>query len=115
MSELADFDFVLIDLVSAHKEHKKTAQYRDAVRRSATHQAGQNRLSRQIWWAQFNYAQGRRLSIQVRDDIVDFIDLSSEQQQLVKDFDDRHAAKTLDELLEQKRPPYRGAGSEVTG
>ena len=72
-------------------------------------------MSRQIWWAHFNYAQGRRLSIQLREDVVDFIDLSREEQQLVKDFDARHAAKTLDELLAQKRPPYRGAGSEVTG
>ena len=110
----ADFDFVLMDLVSAYQDHRRTSQYRAAVRRSEEDQADQKRFSNKIWWAHFNYAQGRKLAIQVRDDVVDFNDLSSKQQQLVNDFDDGHAARTLDELLAQQRPPYREAGSDVT-
>ena len=34
-------------------------------------------------------------------------------QELVEAFETRQSAKALDRLLEQKRPPYRGAGIEV--
>ena len=105
---------LLADLINSYEEHKKTSKYQEEVRRSAEHQASQKRVSRQIWWAQYNYAQGRKLSDNVRDGVVDFFELDWKQQQLVEDFDIRRAARALDQLLEQKRPPYRGAGSEVT-
>ena len=105
---------LLADLINSYEEHKTTSKYQEEVRRSAEHQASQKRVSRQIWWAQYNYAQGRKLSDKVRDGVVDFFELDWKQQQLVEDFDTRRAARALDQLLEQKRPPYRGAGSEVT-
>ena len=71
-------------------------------------------MHRQIWWAQYNYAQGRKLSELVLDGVIDFFALDGNEQQLVEDFDSRRAARALDQLLEQKRPPYRGSGSEVT-
>ena len=105
---------VLVDLIYAYEEHKRTPQYHDARKRSAEHQAGQKRLSNQIWWAQYNYTQGRKLSLQVQAGDVDFFALGCEKQQLVDEFDTRRSAKALDRLLEQDRPSYRGAGSEVT-
>ena len=56
---------VLNKLLDAYKEHKKTKQFQDAVERSREHQAKQLRLSKQVWWAQYNYAQGRQLSFMV--------------------------------------------------
>ena len=105
---------MLVDLIYAYEEHKRTPQYHDARQRSAEHQAGQKRLSNQIWWAQYNYTQGRKLSLQVKEGDVDFFALGWEKQQLVEEFDTRRSAKALDRLLEQDRPSYRGAGSEVT-
>ena len=105
----------IVALIRAYEDHKTTPQYQNAVARSAKHQSDQKRLSHQIWWAQYNYTQGRKLSEQVRDDVVDFWDLAPEKQKLVEDFDCRRSARTLDKLLLQKRPPYRGAAAVLTG
>ena len=61
----------------------------------------------------YRYTKGRTLATKVQDGIVNFHDLDSEEQQLVEAFETRQSAKALDRLLEQKRPPYRGAGIEV--
>ena len=105
----------IVALIRAYEDHKTTPQYENAVARSAKHQSDQKRLSHQIWWAQYNYTQGRKLSEQVRDGVVDFWDLAPEKQKLVEDFDSRRSARTLDKLLLQKRPHYRGAAAELTG
>ena len=70
---------ILTELIDAYEEHKKTQQYQDAVRVAGQHQAGQLRLSRQVWWAQYNYTQGRKLSQKVRDKDINFLDLADWQ------------------------------------
>ena len=61
----------------------------------------------------YRYTKGRTLATKVQVGIVNFHDLDSKEQQLVEAFETRQVAKALDRLLEQKRPPYRGAGMEV--
>ena len=61
----------------------------------------------------YRFTKGRTLSTKVQDGIVNFYDLDSKEQELVEAFETRQSAKALDRLLEQKRPPYRGAGIEV--
>ena len=109
---------ILTHLLSDYEAHKKTKQYKLAIRRNEKHRVGQVRLSRQIWWIQYNYAQGRKLSHMVKYKICNFFDLAPWQQQLVEDFDHRILARALDNVLEQKacRPqPYRGTGTEAPG
>jgi len=106
----------LNELIDAYEDHLKTPQYANAVLLSKQHQAGQLRLSHQVWWAQYNYAQGRKLSCLIRDSDIKFDDLAPWKQKLVEDFDTRRSAKALDRALEQKsfrQQPYRGAGTEV--
>ena len=57
----------------------------------------------------YRYTKGRTLATKVQDGIVNFYDLDSKEQELVEAFETRQSAKTLDRLLEQKRPPYRSA------
>ena len=107
---------ILNDLLYAYEEHKKTQQYQDAIRRNKEHQVCQVRLSKQIWWAQYNYSQGRKLSDMVKDKTCKFHDLTKGEQQLVEDFDTRRSAKKLDEVMGQKafkQQPYRGPGTET--
>ena len=111
--EIAD---ILNELIDAYEDHLKTPQYANAVLLSKQHQAGQLRLSHQVWWAQYNYSQGRKLSCLIRDSDIKFDDLAPWKQKLVEDFDTRRSAKALDRALEQKsfrQQPYRGAGTEV--
>ena len=103
---------VLIELINAYENHKKTPQYAEAVKQSAKHREGQKRLSHAIWWAQYDYTQGKALAMQVKDGSLEFDSLNAKQQELVEAFETRRSAKALDRLLEQKRPPYRGAGPE---
>ena len=67
---------------------------------------------KQIWWAQYDYTQGKALAMQVKDGSLQFESLNAKQQELVEAFETRRSAKALDRLLKQKRPPYRGAGPE---
>ena len=103
---------VLIELINSYEDHKKTPQYAEAVHRSAKHREGQKRLSHDIWWAQYEYTQGKALAMKVKDGSLEFDSLNAKQQELVEAFETRRSAKALDRLLEQKRPPYRGAGPE---
>ena len=104
---------LLMELLDSYEEHKTTREYKTAVQRSQKHQKIQKRLSCEIWWAHYRYKKSKTLSIQVQDKSLNFHDLDSEEQKLVEDFDRRRSARALDRLLEQKRPPYRGAGIEV--
>ena len=63
--------------------------------------------------ALYYYTRGKTLATRVQDGTVHFDDLDSEEQQMVEAFETRQSAKALDRLLEQKRAPYRGAGTEV--
>ncbi len=105
-------------LINAYEEHKKSKQYVQTLRQSTQHQEGQRRLSGQVWRAQYNCTQGRKLSESVLDDEVDFLQLPVWQQQLLEDYDCGRLARALDEVLKQKafkQQPYRGVGTETVG
>ena len=111
--EIAD---ILNELIDAYEDHLRTPQYAEAILLSKQHQAGQLSLSQKVWWAQYNYSQGRKLSCLIRDTDINFNDLAPWKQKLVEEFDTRRSAKALDRALEQKsfrQQPYRGAGTEV--
>jgi hypothetical protein len=111
--EIAD---ILNELIDAYEDHLSTPQYAKARLLSKQHQAGQLRLSQKVWWAQYNYSQGRKLSCLIRDADINFYDLAPWKQKLVEEFDSRRSAKALDRALHQKafmQQPYRGAGTEV--
>ena len=106
---------ILNELLWAYEEHKKTEKYQAAIRRNVEHQVGQLRLTRRIWWAQYKYSQGRKLSDMVKDDTRKFDDLAAWEQELVEAFDTRRSHKILDEVLGEKaaKLPYRGPGTET--
>lgn len=105
-------------LINAYEEHKKSKQYVQTLRQSTQHQEGQRRLSGQVWRAQYNCTQGRKLLESVLDDEVDFFQLPAWQQQLLEDYNCGRLARALDEVLKQKafkQQPYRGVGTETVG
>ena len=111
--EIAD---VLKELMDAYEDHLATPQYAKAFLLSKQHQAGQLSLNQKVWWAQYNYSQGRKLSCLIRDTDITFYDLAPWKQKLVEEFDSRRSAKALDRALHQKafmQQPDRGAGTEV--
>ena len=55
-----------------NETHKTTKKYRDAVRQAREHQQDEQMLSHKLWWAQYNDAQGEKLSDMVGDGDVDF-------------------------------------------
>ena len=60
----------------------------------------------------YRYTKGRFLATKLQDGMLNFYDLDSKEQELVNAFESQQSAKSLDRLLEQKRPPYRGVGTE---
>ena len=95
------------------KNIKNTPQYSEAVKRSKKNQEGQKRLSHEIWWAQYEYTQGRSLATKVQSGELQFENLNENEQKLVGAFESRQSAKALDRLLEKKLPPYRAVGTEA--
>jgi len=66
---------ILNDLLNAYDEHKRSPEYQQAVQKARKHQEGQLALSRRVWWAQYNYSHGRKLSLMVKNEDVDYFDL----------------------------------------
>ena len=107
---------ILNQLFAAYEDHKQTPAYQAAIQRNEEHQAVQLRLSKQIWWAQWNYSQGKKLADMVKDGTRSFLELSYQEQQLVQDFHARRSHRKLDEVLEMKalkQKPYRGHATET--
>ena len=104
---------VLMELLNSYEEHKTTTEYLEAVKSSQKNQKCQMRLSQELWWAQYDYSRGRSLATNVQAGMLNYFELNSKDQNLVEAFENRQSAKTVDRLLEQKRAPYRGAGTEV--
>ena len=46
--------------------------------------------------------------------MIEYSDLDADQQQLIEDFETRRSGAVLDNLLAQKKTPYKGAGAETT-
>ena len=104
---------VLCALINAYEDHKCTPEYRRAVETSLKKQEDHGRLNRRIWWAQYNYQQGAKLSRMLQQSVVSSDDLTSVEQSLVEDFDTSRARYELEGLLEQKR--YRSRQMRVAG
>ena len=102
---------LLIELMTAYQEHKKTTQYSDVVQRSSDLQQEQRRLRDQIWWAEYDHAQGQELAPQVADGTVSFYSVNGKQMKQVEDFDCRRSQNTWKNLHQERC--YRG-GHEVT-
>ena len=66
---------ILNKLLTGYETHKTTKEYRDAVHQAKEHQKCKQRLSHKLWWAQYNFAQGEKLSDMVGDGDIDFDDL----------------------------------------
>ena len=90
---------VLMDFISSNEERKTTEQYQEVVRRSRKHLEGQQRLSHELWWAQYQYTRGRSLATMVQDGMLKFDELDSKEQELVEAFGSRLSATVLDRLL----------------
>jgi len=97
-------------LVQAWEEHLKEDAYREAVQRSQKALAGHIRLSKRIWWAQWELEQGRKLA-QSRDDGE--VDYFPRRAKTCGNFDTGCSQRFLDGLLAQKTRACRGAAAEV--
>jgi hypothetical protein len=82
---------LLIELMTAFQEHKKTTQYSDVVQRSSDHQQEQRRLRDQVWLAEYDHAQGQELASQVADGTIFYYDLNGKQKKQVEDFECRRS------------------------
>jgi len=101
------------DLVIAFEAHKETKEYRAAVRQSNGARRARHRVSQEIWWTQWAHTQGRKLFAQKKAGEIDVKDLDHDQQQMLKDFETGRSVAALDELLAQKKNPYKGVGAET--
>ena len=106
---------MLGELMAAYEVHKRSPEYEEAVKRSKQRESGHMRLSKDIWWAQYNHQRGLKLAHDVRDKTVNFFDLARSDQQLVEDFDTLRSEKKLRSLLSQnaEKVAYPGSGSSV--
>jgi len=100
-------------LLDDFQKHKDTPQYKDAVKRSREKAEGEKRLSNQLWWAKYWLHQGENLSTRVREAKVSLLDLSQEDQQLVKAYDDGKLERALRDLKIQQCAPYLGTHVEA--
>ena len=105
---------VVKDLLAALQVHKRTDQYKKAVIASKKRMDDQERTSRQIWWARANIEQGRTLAEQRDEGIVDYYDLSCEDQELLEAYDTGKAQKKLRSLEAARSPVYRGTHVEAS-
>ena len=71
---------LLIELITAFQEHKKTEAYVSVVE-NANKSASARRWERnQIWWAEYNHSQGQTLSSQVAAGTIDFYSLDDQKE-----------------------------------
>ena len=95
------------------QEYKKTDEYKAAVARSKKRSSDRSRLSKQIWEQSQQLSKAKALS--TRAGKGQFFDLSWEEQQLVEDYDCGRLERSLQRLLSQRAPIYRGIGASVKG
>ena len=91
--------------------HMESAEYKAAVEQSTKKAKDHQRLSKQIFNAQWNVGKGKELSQRAKDG--DWRKLKPWEQKLVEDYDTGRLDKQLRALLEQKTPIYRGVGVSV--
>ena len=92
----------LQDLLEAWEKYKDSDEHQKAVRISEKKQDGEKRLSYQFWLAKKNYERGRKLTFDVNQGRVRYVDLPYEDKALVEDFNMRKLANKVESLLAQK-------------
>ena len=102
---------VLMKCVTDLQEHKKSDTYKAAVERSKKRASDDSRLSKQIWEQTKVLSKAKALSKSAEEG--NFYNLSSEEQQLVEDYDCGRLDKSLRSLVAQRAPVYRGVGASV--
>ena len=102
---------VLMKCVTDLQEHKKSDTYKAAVERSKKRASDDSRLSKQIWEQTKVLSKAKALSKSAEEG--HFWNLSSEEQQLVEDYDCGRLDKSLRSLVAQRAPVYRGVGASV--
>ena len=98
-----------MNCISDLQEHKKSDTYKAAVERSKKRASDHSRLSKQIWERTKVLSKGKALSKSAEEG--NFYNLSSEEQQLVEDYDYGRLDKSLRSLVAQRAPVYRGVGA----
>ena len=94
---LHPFGSVLMKCVTDLQEHKKTHAYKAAVERSKKRDSDEGRLNRQIWEQTKVLSKAKALSKRVEE--RPFFKLSSEQQQLVEDYECGRVTSSLRKLV----------------
>ena len=102
---------VLMKCVTDLQEHKKSDKYKAAVERSKKRASDDSRLSKQIWEQTKVLSKAKALSKSAEEG--HFWNLSSEEQQLVEDYDCSRLDNSLRKLVAQRAPIYRGVGASV--
>ena len=97
--------------VSDLQDHKKSDTYKAAVERSKKRASDDSRLSKQIW--EQTKVLSKATALSKNADEGHFHNLSSEEQQLVEDYDCGCMTKSLQKLVAQRAPVYRGVGASV--
>ena len=108
---LHPFGSVLMKCVADLQEHKKTDEYKAAVERSNKCASDESCLSKQIWEQTKVLSKAKALSKRAEEG--HFFKLSSEQQQLVEDYNCGCVISSLRKLVAQRAPVYRGVGASV--
>ena len=109
-AELHPIGPVLMKCVTDLQEHKETDAYKAAVEQSKKRASDESRLSKQIWEQTKVLSTAKALSKSAFEG--HFYNLSSEEQQLVEDYDCGRL-ENLRSLVAQRAPVYRGVGASV--
>ena len=118
MYQLDDLEPELVEVpaltqwITDLQEHKKIAEYRDAVARSEKRSSDHRRLSQQIWQQSRQLSKARALSRKA--DIGLWDALTQEEQDLVEAYDGGRLERELQDLVSQKTPLYRGVAASVS-
>ena len=98
-------------MVDDFQEHKKTPEYQAAVASSQKRADDHIRLSKMIWQKSELLAKAEKLSNQAKKG--NFFHLRQWEQQMVEDYDSGRLERSLQKLLSERAPIYRGIGASV--
>ena len=101
----------LMKCISDLQEHMKTDEYKTAVERSQRRANDHRRLSKQIWEASQWLSKGKVLSMKAQNG--QFWELYKWEQELVEEYDGGKLERSLQNLVNQRAPIYRGIGASV--
>ena len=96
--------------------HKDSPEYKAAEEASRRKQDGEERLSVEVQKCMFWHKRGSFFRRQIDDSCIEFDDLTTEEQELLCQYDSGASAKRLKSVLDRQldaclsRSRYRGAG-----